>query len=63
MSQKELQAKRKDRMAEFLDHNFDKTELVDFLAEAMSLPINEGKHRLNEWLEQERKNFFDYDFS
>ena len=62
MSQQELQAKRKDRIKEFLDYSFDKAELVDFLAEAMSLPINEGKHRLAEWLETEKKNYQESDF-
>lgn len=63
MSQQELQQRRKARMAEFIDHYFSKDELVDFLAEAMSLPINEGKHRLAEWLETEKKNYLESDFS
>ena len=63
MSQQELQQRRKARMAEFLDHDFNKAELVDLLAEAMSLPINEGKHRLADWLETEKKNYLESDFS
>lgn len=63
MSQQELQQRRKARMAEFIDHDFSKAELVDFLAEAMSLPINEGKHRLAGWLETEKKNYLESDFS
>lgn len=62
MSQQELQQRRKARMEAFLDHYFDKSELLDLLAEAMSLPINEGKHRLAEWLETEKKNYQESDF-
>jgi len=63
MSNTELQQRRKARMEAFLDHDFNKAELVDMLAEAMSLPINEGKHRLADWLETEKKNYLESDFS
>jgi hypothetical protein len=63
MSNTELQQRRKARMEAFLDHYFSKAELVDMLAEAMSLPINEGKHRLADWLETEKNNYLESDFS
>lgn len=58
----ERQERRKTRIEEYLTYNFSKTELVDILAEAMAMPIEEGKKHVSDWLENERTNFFESEY-